>query len=131
MNMTTQMFGFTKDICQALFGKVREITVMVKEDCIFCKIANKQIPTEFLYESENVVVFNDLHPKAKTHLLVIPKSHHDSLNELEDVSLIAEIFDAIKKVTEKLGIKHFKVHLNTGKEAGQVVFHIHFHILAN
>lgn len=101
------------------------------ENCIFCKIVNGEIPAEFVYENDYVVAINDLHPKAKTHILVIPKVHINSLNELEDEELMAEILKGVKAVCKKLGIKAYRLHVNTGSEEGQVIFHLHFHILSN
>lgn len=100
-------------------------------DCIFCKIANGEIPTDFVYENENVVVFRDIAPKAPTHLLVVPKTHVVSLGELEDEKIALELFRAIKEVTKKLNITDFRTVANTGAGAGQEVFHLHIHILAN
>ncbi len=101
------------------------------EDCIFCKIANGQIPTDFVYKSDNVVVFNDINPKARVHMLVVPKVHIKSLNELEDKELMAELLQTVKDVTKKLGITDYKTLINTGRGAGQEVFHLHIHILSN
>ncbi|MCI1274007.1 MAG: HIT domain-containing protein [Clostridiaceae bacterium] len=98
-------------------------------DCIFCKIINGDFNTEFVYENEYLVVFKDLHPKAPIHLLVVPKVHVESLNELEDEKLMAELFKGIKAVTKKIGLKSYNLHVNTGKEAGQEVMHMHIHIL--
>lgn len=100
-------------------------------DCIFCKIINGEIPTEFVYENEYVVAINDLHPKAKIHVLVIPKVHINSFNELEDEKLMAEILKGVQAVYKKLGIKSHQLHVNTGSEEGQVIFHLHFHLLSN
>ena len=99
-------------------------------DCIFCKIINGDFNTEFVYENEFAVVFNDINPKADTHLLVVPRLHVESLNELNDKDLLGELMMTVKSVTEKLGIKSYKTLINTGKEAGQEVFHLHIHILA-
>lgn len=99
-------------------------------DCIFCQIANKQIKTDLIFENDYVVAFNDLSPQAPVHILVIPKKHVESLNQLQDKELIAELFCAIKKITKKLGIKEYRTVINTGKEAGQSVFHLHLHILS-
>jgi len=101
------------------------------ENCIFCKIVNGEIPTEFLYENDYLVAINDLHPKAKVHVLVIPKVHIETFNDLEDEKLMAELLKGIKVVCEKLNIKSYRLHVNTGKEEGQVIFHLHFHILSN
>lgn len=101
----------------------------MSEDCIFCKIINGDFNTEFVYENEYVVVFKDINPKAPIHLLVVPKTHVASLNELEDKNLMAELLMAVKETTRKIGLKSYKTLINTGKEAGQEVFHLHVHIL--
>lgn len=102
-------------------------------DCIFCKIANKEIPSQFVYEDDLVVAFKDLHPKAPTHILLIPKKHIEKLSDMkvEDISLGGNLLLAVSKVAEKEGIKEngFRVVINNGKYAGQEVFHLHFHIL--
>mgnify|MGYP002868531078 FL=1 len=99
------------------------------EDCIFCKIINGDFNTEFVYETENTVVFNDINPKAPVHMLVCPKVHVPSLNELEDKELMSELLQTVKDVTKKIGLKSYRTQINTGKEAGQEVFHLHIHIL--
>lgn len=101
----------------------------MSEDCIFCKIINGDFNTEFVYENEYVVVFKDINPKAPIHLLVVPKTHVASLNELENKNLMAELLMAVKETTKKIGLKSYKTLINTGKEAGQEVFHLHVHIL--
>lgn len=100
-------------------------------ECIFCKIINGDFNTEFVYENELVAVFKDINPKAPVHLLVVPKVHVASLNELEDKNLMAELLSAVKKTTEKIGLKSYKTLINTGKEAGQEVFHLHLHIMGD
>ena len=100
------------------------------KDCIFCKIANKEIPSEFLYENDYLFVIKDINPKAPIHLLVITKEHAANLNEINDEKLLAEILKGIKAVCGKLNIKEYKTVINTGKSAGQEVFHFHAHILA-
>ena len=99
-------------------------------DCIFCKIINGDFGTEFVYKNEFVVAFKDINPQADTHLLVVPRLHVESLNELDDKDLLGELMMTVKAVTKKLGIKSYKTLINTGKEAGQEVFHLHIHILA-
>ena len=99
-------------------------------DCIFCKIINGDFGTEFLYENEFAVVFKDINPQADTHLLVVPRLHVETLNELNDKDLLGELMMTVKNVTKELGIKSYKTLINTGKEAGQEVFHLHIHILA-
>ena len=99
-------------------------------DCIFCKIISGDFGTEFVYENDYAVVFKDINPKADTHLLVVPKLHVESLNELDDKNLLGELLLTVKTVTKNLGIKSYRTVINTGKEAGQEVFHLHIHILA-
>ena len=101
----------------------------MKSDCIFCKIINGDFGTEFVYENEHLVVFKDIHPKAPIHLLVVPKLHVTSLNELDDKELLAELMLGVKEVTKKIGLKSYRTQINTGKEAGQEVFHLHIHVL--
>ena len=100
------------------------------DDCIFCKIISGEFNTDFVYENEDVVVFKDINPKADMHLLVVPRKHVASLNELDDEVLMGKLLMTVKEVTKKLGISSYKTIINTGKEAGQVVFHLHIHILA-
>ena len=99
-------------------------------NCIFCKIANGEIPTDFVYQSSSVVVFKDINPQAPTHLLVVPKKHIETLNDLNDEKLSAELINAIQQATKKLGIREYRTVINTGKGAGQEVFHLHIHIMA-
>ncbi len=99
-------------------------------DCIFCKIANGEIPSDFIYEDEKVVAFNDLNPQAPVHFLVIPRKHYVSLNDIDSKEAFADIFSAIPKITAKLGIKEYRTVVNTGESAGQTVFHIHVHVMA-
>ena len=100
-------------------------------DCIFCKIINGDFGTEFVLENDFIVVFKDINPKAKHHLLVVPKKHVESLNELEDEKIMVELIKGVKEVTKKLGIKSYRTQINTGKEEGQEVFHLHIHVLSN
>ena len=102
----------------------------MSSDCIFCKIANKEISTDLIYEDENVVAFNDLNPQAPVHFLVIPKKHYASMNDVESKEAFGHIFSAVPKITEKLGIKEYRTVVNTGESAGQTVFHIHVHVMA-
>ena len=99
------------------------------ENCIFCKIAKGEIPSEKLYENEHLFVINDINPQAPVHMLVIPKAHIATLNDLDDAELFKELFKAIKFITKKLNVKEYKTLINTGKGAGQIVFHLHVHIL--
>ena len=100
------------------------------ENCIFCKIISGDFGTEFVYENEYAVVFKDINPKADIHLLVVPRLHVESLNELDDENLLGKLMMTVKEVTKKLGIKSYRTVINTGKEAAQEVFHLHIHILS-
>ncbi len=101
-------------------------------DCLFCRIAAGEIPSDKVYEDDKVLVFRDIDPKAPTHLLVIPKEHVASCGAItpENSPLVAYLFEVIAKVTEQLGIREFRVVSNCGATAGQSVFHLHFHVLA-
>lgn len=102
---------------------------MKKDDCIFCKIANGDFNTEFILETDDIVAFNDINPQAPTHILVIPKNHYDNLNEVNDIDLLGKLLNAVQTVTKKIGLNEYRTIINTGKEAGQTVFHIHIHII--
>ena len=103
------------------------------DDCIFCKIANKEIPSTIVYEDDMVIAFNDLNPVAPVHILVVPKKHMtDILNvEKEDMKYIEAVVEAIQKITKEKGIADsgFRVVNNCGEDGGQTVKHIHFHII--
>lgn len=104
---------------------------MPEENCIFCKIARKEIKSEIVYESENFIAFPDAHPKCEGHVLIIPKKHFANIMDMPSF-LGNELIDVIKKVGEiriKQGAKGFNVLNNCGKEAGQVVMHVHIHLL--
>ena len=100
------------------------------DNCIFCKIINGDFNTEFVYENEYAVVFKDINPKADTHLLVVPRIHVESLNELNDEILLGKLMMTVKEAAKAAGLKSYRTVINTGKEAGQEVFHLHIHILA-
>ena len=99
-------------------------------DCIFCKIAGGEFNTPFIVETEDYVAFNDINPKADTHVLVVPKKHYDSLNELDDEIILGKLLGGVKRVAAELGLKSYKTVINTGKDAGQEVFHLHIHVLS-
>lgn len=102
-------------------------------DCLFCKIAKKEIPSEIVYEDENVIAFKDIHPVAPVHVLLIPKIHITSINYLDEsnISYIEDIFKVIPQIAKKLGIfdKGYRLIANTGDDGGQVVKHLHFHLI--
>ncbi len=102
-------------------------------DCIFCKLANHEIPTEVVYEDDEIFAFNDASPQAPVHLLVIPKKHIPSLNQAEDDGkLLGDILTRIAKLAKEQGFSEdgYRVVNNCGKDGGQSVDHLHFHVLA-
>jgi len=100
-------------------------------DCIFCKIVNGEIPSAKIYENDYVIAINDINPKAKAHVLVLPKVHLDSFNELGDEKLMSELLKGVKAVVKIMNLKSYRLHVNTGKDEGQIVFHFHIHVLSN
>ena len=103
------------------------------EDCLFCKIIKGEIPSQKVYENEEILAFKDINPLAPVHILVIPKKHIGSLAELtkDDEILIGEIYSVINEIAKQEGIfeKGFRVVVNCGEDGGQEVKHLHFHLL--
>lgn len=103
------------------------------KDCIFCKIINKDIPSKKIYEDEFVYAFNDINPVAPTHVIVVPKNHIDSINDVNSNNsmVISKIFDSIPKIAKDLKILNdgYRIISNVGKNGGQTINHIHFHII--
>lgn len=103
------------------------------ENCIFCKIVKGEIPSNKVYEDDYVLAFHDINPEAPVHVLVIPKVHIGSVNEInqENSEIVAKIFLAINNIVNKLGIAEegYRVISNTGENGGQSVKHLHFHII--
>lgn len=102
-------------------------------DCIFCKIAAKDIPVDLLFEDDSVVAFRDIKPQAPVHVVIIPKSHVPAVNDLtaRDEALAGRMVLAARKVAKDLGISDsgYRIVFNCNKDAGQEVFHIHAHLL--
>ncbi|MCK4453951.1 histidine triad nucleotide-binding protein [Candidatus Parcubacteria bacterium] len=102
--------------------------------CLFCQIINKEIPADIIYEDEKFVVFKDIKPKAPIHLLILPKKHIPSVQhlELEDKELIGELFFLAKKIAQERDIaeKGYKLVFNVGRGGGQVIEHLHLHLIA-
>ncbi len=102
------------------------------EDCIFCKIIKGEIPSSKVFESEDVLAFSDVNPKAKVHILVIPKKHIESVKQLEisDKELMGKLVLVAKKIAREKNLEGYKLVVNVGKEGGQVVEHLHLHLLS-
>jgi histidine triad (HIT) family protein len=102
-------------------------------DCLFCKFVSGEIQPDVVYQDEDVLAFRDINPQAPTHVLVIPKRHISTLNDLqpEDGALMGKLYLAAAKVAEQEGIAEsgYRTLVNCNAEAGQTVFHIHLHLL--
>ncbi len=100
-------------------------------DCIFCKIINKEIPTEIVFEDEQTIVFKDIHPQAPTHLLIVPKNHLESIKSDGSEQVASQLIAAAKTIAKQKGLDGYKLSFNVGKEGGQIVDHLHLHLLSN
>ncbi|MDP2663875.1 MAG: histidine triad nucleotide-binding protein [bacterium] len=102
-------------------------------DCIFCKIAKKELPADIVYESDRIVAFKDIKPVMPVHVLVIPKSHIPSVDNLEDKDreLLGELFLVASKIAREQGVaeRGYRLVFNVGRDAGQTVDHLHLHLL--
>lgn len=102
-------------------------------DCLFCKITRGEFNTPFLYESPTLVAFRDLHPKAPSHILFVPKAHYATLNDIpeSEATLAAEVTHAIQQVTKTEGIAEsgYRVITNVNGDGGQEIYHLHVHVL--
>lgn len=105
----------------------------MNKDCIFCKLINGEIPANIIFQDELVISFPDINPKAPQHVLIIPKQHIPTLNDLkpEDTLLAGHLLQVAKKIAHKLGIAEqgYRVLMNCNEGGGQAVFHIHLHLL--
>lgn len=105
----------------------------MSNDCVFCKIINREIPTEFLYEDEDCVVFKDINPHAPVHLLLVPKKHIRSINDLqkEEEPVVSGLLTIAKDMAKAQGVNEsgYKLLFNVEKGGGQVIFHLHLHLL--
>ena len=103
------------------------------DNCLFCKIAGGQIPSNIVYQDEDVVAFEDINPQAPHHILLIPRRHISSIADLteEDDALLGKLFMVTTRLAHKLGLdeRGYRFVTNVGPDAGQSVFHLHFHLL--
>lgn len=106
----------------------------MSENCLFCKIISGEVPSKLVYEDEHVYAFHDINPGAPTHVLIVPREHIATLNDLEvrHEPLMGKIFSAAKKIAADLGVheKGYRTVFNTNAGGGQTVYHIHLHLLA-
>lgn len=101
-------------------------------DCIFCKIAKKELASDIVYEDENFVAFKDIKPKAPVHLLIIPRKHIESVDHLEihDRELMGELVLTAQKIARHQGLEGYKLQINVGRAGGQLIDHLHLHLLS-
>jgi histidine triad (HIT) family protein len=101
-------------------------------DCLFCKVINKDIPIDILYENDTVLAFVDVSPQAPEHFLVIPKQHIATLNDTDNKTLIGELTTTATKIAKEKGFsdKGYRIVMNCNEDGGQTIFHIHLHCLA-
>lgn len=102
-------------------------------DCLFCKIAGKTIPAKIVFEDKDAMAFHDLHPKARVHLLIIPKRHIDSVVTMEesDRHTMGHLLYAAKQIGLNLKLEGYQLKFHVGKKGGQEVFHVHLHLLGD
>jgi len=105
----------------------------MEKDCIFCKIVNGEIPTEFLYQDDKLVVFRDINPHAPVHILIVPKKHMRSINDLteNDREIISHMIMVGKDMAKKesVNLSGYKLLFNVERGGGQVIFHLHLHLI--
>lgn len=103
----------------------------MSNECLFCKIIAGEIPSKQEHQDEQCVVFHDIHPKAQVHLLVVPKKHIATIMELEegDEPLMGHLIQTAKVMGEKLGLEGYRLQFNVGEKGGQVVMHVHLHVM--
>ncbi len=105
----------------------------MEEDCLFCKIVNGEISSDFLYENDTLVVFRDINPKAPVHLLIVPKKHIRSINDLtkDDEKIVSEIIMVAKDMAKKESVSEsgYKLFFNVERGGGQIIFHLHLHLM--
>lgn len=103
-------------------------------NCLFCKIADKEIDSDIVYADEHVIAFNDTNPQAPQHILIIPRKHIATINDIDDTDtiLLGNLFLAARNIAQQLGVdeKGYRVVMNCNRDAGQTVFHLHLHFLA-
>jgi histidine triad (HIT) family protein len=105
----------------------------MEKNCVFCRVIRGETPTEILYATEHLVVFRDIRPQAPVHLLIVPKKHIRSVNDLAaaDTPVLGELFQAAREMARRLGISDagYRLFVNVERGGGQVVFHLHMHLI--
>ena len=103
--------------------------------CIFCQIVKREIPADIIYENGELIAFNDIHPKAKTHILIVPKKHIDTIKDLNeneaDEVLVGKMVLTARDIAREKKLDGYQLLFNVGKSAGQIIFHVHLHLMSN
>lgn len=100
-------------------------------DCVFCQIATKKLPAKIQYEDEEIIAFDDINPKTEVHILIVPKKHIVSVKEIEksDIELVGKMILTAKTIAKEKGLNGYKLIFNVGRDGGQLVDHLHLHLL--
>jgi len=103
----------------------------MNDECLFCGIRDKKIPSEIVYEDEHCLVFKDIHPQAPVHLLLVPRKHIASIADLEagDEKTVGHLIKVAKEIAAQKKLTGYKLQFNVGKDGGQIIFHLHLHLL--
>ncbi len=101
-------------------------------ECIFCKIVNREVSADIVYEDEKIIAFKDIKPKAPVHLLIVPKKHIASVNhvEIEDKELMGDLILTAQKIARNMKLEGYNLQVNIGRTAGQIIDHLHIHLLS-
>jgi len=107
------------------------VLMVAMEECIFCKIRDKELPSAIIHEDEHCLVFKDRFPQAPVHLLLVPKKHIPTIADMEDgdEKTIGHLIKVAKELAVKQNLKGYKLQFNVGKDGGQVIFHVHMHLM--
>lgn len=101
-------------------------------DCLFCKIANKEIPVKLVFENDYAVAFEDIKPVAPVHILLIPKTHYSSIADVNDEAVLGKLFILVNQIANQYNLhKGYRVVVNKGDDGGQTVHHLHIHIIGS
>lgn len=101
-------------------------------DCLFCKIIKKELPSEIVYEDDKILAFKDINPRAPVHFLIVPKKHIPSVDhvEFQDKELMGDLILAAQKIAKEKKLRGYRLQINVGRSAGQIVDHLHLHLLS-
>jgi len=103
------------------------------EDCLFCKIINREVDSEIIHEDDICVAFKDINPKKRVHLLIVPRKHISTISDMDtgDEQIIGHLVKIAKELADKNKCKGYQLLFNVGREAGQIIMHVHLHLMGN